>query len=229
MRFIWTIVLSIFLTANYAYAEDKNVFKDKKEKLSYSMGMDIGKKLKGQSIEIDPVIFSRGLKDAYTGSETLLTDEDVEEILKAFQQELVQKRQERAKKLAEENKEKGEAFLQANKKKEGVVTLPSGLQYEVLKEGTGKTPAPNDKVKVHYVGSLIDGKEFDSSHRRGQPATFPVKGVIKGWTEALQLMKEGAKWKLYVPPSLAYEERGAGNVIGPNETLIFEVDLIAIQ
>ena len=130
---------------------------------------------------------------------------------------------------AEANRQKGEAFLVENQKKEGVITLPSGLQYKVIEEGTGESPKPNDTVVTHYRGTLIDGKEFDSSYRRGEPASFPVNRVIAGWTEALQLMKVGAKWQLFIPPELAYGERGAGRAIGPNAALIFEIELVEIQ
>ena len=142
---------------------------------------------------------------------------------------MMAKQQEMAKKLGEKNKAEGEAFLAENKKKEGVITLPSGLQYKVIKAGTGKKPKATDTVTVHYQGTLIDGKEFDSSYRRGQPVTFPVNGVIPGWTEALQLMEEGAKWQIFIPSSLAYGDRGAGRDIGPHATLIFEIELVSIQ
>jgi FKBP-type peptidyl-prolyl cis-trans isomerase FklB len=147
----------------------------------------------------------------------------------AFQKEMMAKQQELAKKLGEKNKKEGEAFLSENRKKEGIKALPSGLQYKVVKAGTGKKPKSTDTVTTHYRGTLIDGTEFDSSYRRGQPASFPVSGVIAGWTEALQLMEEGAKWQLFIPPNLAYGERGAGSQIGPNATLIFEIELISIQ
>jgi FKBP-type peptidyl-prolyl cis-trans isomerase FklB len=142
---------------------------------------------------------------------------------------MVAKQQEMVKKLGEKNKVEGEAFLAENKKKEGVITLPSGLQYKVIKAGTGKKPKATDTVTVHYQGTLTDGKEFDSSYRRGQPVTFPVNGVIPGWTEALQLMEEGAKWQVFIPSSLAYGDRGAGRDIGPHATLIFEIELVSIQ
>jgi FKBP-type peptidyl-prolyl cis-trans isomerase FklB len=147
----------------------------------------------------------------------------------AFQKEMMAKQQELAKRLGEKNKKEGEAFLSENRKKEGIKALPSGLQYKVVKAGTGKKPKSTDTVTTHYRGTLIDGTEFDSSYRRGQPASFPVSGVIAGWTEALQLMEEGAKWQLFIPPNLAYGERGAGSQIGPNATLIFEIELISIQ
>ena len=158
-----------------------------------------------------------------------MTDEEIHDVLTTFKKEFVAKQQELAKQQGEKNKKEGEIFLEANKKKEGVQTLPSGLQYKVLKAGSGKKPAATDTVTVHYRGTLIDGKEFDSSYERGKPATFPVNGVIPGWTEALPLMEEGAKWMLFIPPTLAYGERGAGREIGPNATLIFEVELISIE
>jgi FKBP-type peptidyl-prolyl cis-trans isomerase FklB len=158
-----------------------------------------------------------------------MTEQEVNETLTAFQKEMAAQQAERNKILVEKNKKEGEIFLAENKKKEGVVTLPSGLQYKVIKEGTGETPKLTDTVTVNYSGTLIEGTEFDSSYRRGQPATFPVKGVIAGWTEALQLMKVGSKWQLFIPSNLAYGERGAGRDIGPNTTLIFDVELLSIK
>jgi FKBP-type peptidyl-prolyl cis-trans isomerase FklB len=174
-------------------------------------------------------MFSKGIKDVLSGGTLMMTEQEVQETLTNFQKDLAEKQATRQKELAEKNKKDGEAFLAENMKKEGVKTLPSGLQYKVIKEGTGRTPKETDTVVTHYKGSLIDGSEFDSSYKRGQPATFPVKGVIKGWTEALQLMKEGSTWQLFVPADLAYGERGAGSVIGPNATLIFEVELLSIK
>ena len=158
-----------------------------------------------------------------------MTEQEMKETLTGLQKELIEKQAERNKQIAEKNKKEGEAFLAANKTKEGVKTLPDGLQYKVIKEGTGKTPTEKDSVVCNYRGTLTDGTEFDSSYKRGQPATFPVKGVIPGWTEALKMMKEGSKWELFIPSNLAYGERGAGNVIGPNATLIFEIELISVK
>jgi len=214
---------------SHANAEEKKALQTAKEKQSYSIGADIGSKLKSQSIDIDTDLFSQGLKDAFSGGKLLLTEQEMKDTLTALQKELMEKQAERNKQLGEKNKKEGEAFLSENKKKEGVKTLPSGLQYKVIKEGTGKTPKAEDTVVTNYRGTLIDGTEFDSSLKRGQPATFPVKGVIPGWTEALQLMKEGSKWELFIPSNLAYGERGAGGVIGPNATLIFEIELISVK
>lgn len=231
MKLFVTMALGVVLLAGQANAEEKKAFQTPKEKQSYSMGADIGKRLQAQSIEVDPDVFAQGLKDTLSGGKVLMTDQEIKENLTALQKELMEKQAARTKQLAEKNKKDGEAFLAENKKKEGVITLPSGLQYKVIKEGSGKTPKAEDTVSTHYRGTLIDGTEFDNSQKRGhgEPAAFPVKGVIPGWTEALQLMKEGSKWELYVPSSLAYGENGAGNVIGPNATLIFEIELISVQ
>jgi FKBP-type peptidyl-prolyl cis-trans isomerase FklB len=169
------------------------------------------------------------LKDSYGGGETLLTEDEVRKTLADFQQKQFSRQAETMRKLAEKNKADGEKFLAENAKKEGVKTLPSGLQYKEITPGKGKSPKATDNVTTNYRGTLIDGTEFDSSYKRGQPATFPVSGVIPGWTEALQLMKEGGKWQLFVPSNLAYGEGGEGRVIGPNATLIFEVELISVK
>ena len=202
--------------------------KTDKDKLSYAVGMNIGRSIHSQSMEIDPAILLRGLKDEMAGK-TVMTDMEAHNTLMQAQQEAKKKIDETRQASMEPNKKAGDAFLAANKTKEGVVTLPSGLQYKILKEGTGPKPTPADSVVCNYRGTLIDGKEFDSSYKRGQPATFPVGQVIKGWTEALQLMPVGSKWQLFVPADLAYGDRGAGADIGPGSTLIFEVELISIK
>lgn len=212
-----------------AFAADAPELKSDKEKLSYSIGMDIGEKLKQQSIDVDTELLARGLKDRYGGGKTILTEDEARQAFTEFQKQQMAKQAETMRKLAEKNKADGEKFLAENAKKEGVKTLPSGLQYKEITPGKGKSPKATDNVTTNYRGTLIDGTEFDSSYKRGQPATFPVSGVIPGWTEALQLMKEGGKWQLFVPSNLAYGERGAGREIGPNATLIFEVELISVQ
>ena len=221
--------LSILFLAFQVSAEENLVLKNQKDRASYIIGMEIGKTFKKQSIDIDADILTRGIKDAISGEKPLLTEQEIQETMAAFQKEAMAKQMELAKALGEKNKREGEAFLVKNKEKGGVKTLPSGLQVLVIKAGTGKKPNINDSVTTHYRGTLIDGTEFDSSYKRGQPVTFPVSGVIAGWTEALQLMEEGAKWQLFIPPNLAYGERGTGDVIGPNATLIFEIELISIQ
>ncbi|MGA2336244.1 MAG: FKBP-type peptidyl-prolyl cis-trans isomerase [Terriglobales bacterium] len=204
----------------------------RKEKFSYALGMDIGKQvagnLKKQSMEVDWNLVSQGLKDATSGGKTRLTEDEAKAVLNEVQAEVHKEQQEKAQKAAATNKTEGEAFLAANKAKENVVTVPSGLQYKVLTAGTGPKPTASDQVVCNYRGTLINGTEFDSSYKRGQPATFGVGQVIKGWTEALQLMPVGSKWQLFIPSSLAYGERGAGAEIGPNATLIFEVELLSI-
>ncbi len=205
------------------------VLNTQKDKTSYAIGMNVGKGLHRDSVDIDPAILLRGLKDALAGGKTLLTDQEAQATLTALQNDLRKKQQEMRQQATETNKKEGEVFLAANKTKDGVVALPSGLQYKILQEGTGPKPAATDSVVCNYRGTLLDGKEFDSSYKRGQPATFPVNGVIKGWTEALQLMTVGSKWQLFVPSELAYGDRGAGADIKPGATLIFEVELLSIQ
>lgn len=228
MRYFTIALLCVVGMASSVSAGEPGL-KGEKEKISYSMGMDLGMKLKQQSVEFDSDVFVRGLQDALADKKPLLTEQEIRETLSDFQKKLIAKQAEKMKEIAEMNKKEGDAWLEENKKKEGVVTLPSGLQYKVITEGTGKMPKETDTVTTQYRGTLIDGKEFDSSYKRGEAATFPVKGVIAGWKEALQLMKVGAKWQLFVPAELAYGERGAGNVIAPNSTLIFEVELLSIK
>lgn len=222
-------VLGIVLLACQVNAGENLVLKDQKDKVSYSIGMNIGNNLKKQSFDVNPDVLAQGIKDALSGSKALMTEQEVNETIMAFQKEMSAKQIERLKELGEKNKKEGEAFLAENKKKECIITLPSGLQYKVINEGTGETPELTDVVTVNYRGTLIDGTEFDSSYRRGQPATFPVNAVIAGWAEALQLMKVGSKWQLFIPSDLAYGERGAGRDIGPNATLIFDVELLSIK
>jgi len=210
--------------------------KTEDDKVSYSLGFSMGKNFKKDELKINLEIYQKGIKDGSTGSKQLLDEEETKKIMMAFQQKMRARQQaegkkqmEGRKKQGEPNKEKGTKFLEENKTKEGVVTLKSGLQYKILKKGTGASPKPTDTVKCNYKGITIDGKEFDSSYKRGEPATFAVNRVIKGWTEGLQLMKEGGKWQFFIPAELAYGERGAGQDIGPNEALIFEVELLGIE
>ena len=219
------IILAFLFLVSQVNAQENLVLKSQKDKMSYIIGMDIGNNLKTQSIDVEPNILAKGVKDALTGGKPLLTEQEIRETMTAFQNEMRVKQEV----VARKNKEQGDSFLAENKKKEGVKTLQSGLQYKVIKMGVGKKPKLNDYVTTHYRGTLIDGTEFDSSYKRGQPTTLKVKGVIKGWTEALQLMKEGSKWQLFIPPELAYGERGAGSTIPPSSTLVFEVELISVQ
>lgn len=204
-------------------------FKSDKERQSYAVGMNIGESIHRQPVELDVNLLVQGLKDSIAGSKTLLTDDEAKAALSELGQQVKTKQEDKAKQAAESSKKEGETFLAANKTKPGVVTTPSGLQYKILQPGTGPKPTATDKVVCNYKGTLINGTEFDSSYKRGQPATFPVGQVIKGWTEALQLMPVGSKWQLFVPADLAYGDRGAGNDIPPGTTLIFEVELLSIE
>lgn len=193
------------------------------------MGMNLGTGLHRQGITLDPALVARGMKDAQSGGKTLLNEDEARAALTQFQATIRGKMEAKSKEEDASNRKAGEDFLAANKSKPGVVTLPDGLEYKVLQEGTGPKPTASDTVKCDYKGTLINGKEFDSSAKHGGPAEFPVGGVIKGWTEALQMMPVGSKWELYVPPDLAYGDRGAGADIGPGDTLIFEVSLLSIE
>lgn len=229
MRIRTLAAVALLFFAVPALAEEAPSFKDAKEKQSYAIGMDIANNLKRQNVEIDPALLVKGVQDVYGGGKTLLSDEEVREVLTSLQKDLMQKAQAQALEMAEKNRKEGEAFLGENRKKEGVVTLESGLQYKVIRTGDGPTPKATDTVEVNYRGTLIDGTEFDSSYKRGQTVTFPVSGVIAGWTEALQKMKVGDKWQLFIPSDLAYGQRAVGRDIGPNSTLIFEVELLGIK
>jgi len=207
--------------------EKADVFKTEMDKVSYIIGTQIGENLKKAEIDVNLELLMQGIKDTLEGKEPALSQAEMQKVYSDWQQRMRAKQLAKQKKEAAENLAAGTAFLEANKAKQGVKVLPSGLQYKVITEGTGNTPTADDKVKTHYRGTLIDGTEFDSSYKRNKPAEFPVKGVIKGWTEALQLMKEGSKWELYIPANLAYGERGRPG-IPPNSTLIFEIELIEI-
>ncbi|MBI5328030.1 MAG: FKBP-type peptidyl-prolyl cis-trans isomerase [Deltaproteobacteria bacterium] len=229
MKILLAAALGIVFLAAQVNAGDNTVLKNEKDKISYGIGLSIGSNFKGQSVDINPDVLLRGIKDALSGSKPLMTEKEIQEIMAAFQKEMTAKQAERMKVLAEKNKKDGEAFLTENKKKDGVKTTSSGLQYKIIKAGSGAKPKTTDSVTVNYRGTLIDGKEFDNSYKRGEPATFSLNGIIPGWVEALQLMPVGSKWQLFLPPSLAYGERGTGREIGPNTALIFEIDLVSIN
>lgn len=229
MRRVWIAILGLGLLAAQASAEEAPVLKTEKDKMSYGIGAEAGRNFKRLGVEVDTDLLVRGLRDALSGEQLLMTDEEIRATMTAYQAEARQKQAQAARLAAENNKKAGEAFLADNKTKEGVVTLPSGLQYKILKAGEGKTPTDADTVECNYRGTLINGAEFDSSYRRGQPATFKVTGVIPGWREALKLMPVGSKWQIFIPPQLAYGERGVGRDIGPNATLIFDLELLAIK
>jgi FKBP-type peptidyl-prolyl cis-trans isomerase FklB len=229
MNHLLTVILSIAFLFSVCHAQEKLELKDQKDKESYSLGYQFGQNLKFQGVDVNLDIYTSGIKDALGGKEPRMSQEDIRATITNLQQRLQAARQKELKEMAAKNLDESKKFLSENQKKEGIKTLPSGLQYKVLAEGSGKMPKADDNVTVNYKGTLIDGTEFDSSYKRGQPATFKVNGVIKGWTEALQLMKEGSKWQLFIPPDLAYRERGAGRTIPPSSTLIFEVELISVK
>lgn len=222
-------VLVCFVASPVSAAPD-NKLTNEQDKMSYSIGANVGKNLKRQAINVRSESFMKGLNEGLTGKLTLMTEQDVENSLMALQQKIVTAENQKRLADAEENKHKSQAFLDENKKKPGVVVLTSGLQYEVLKSGPASATPPHetDSVVTHYKGTLIDGTEFDSSYS-GQPATFPVNALIPGWTEALLLMRPGDKWKLYIPSNLAYGEQGMGAKIGPNQALVFELELLSIK
>ena len=222
-RFI--IIVSASLLALPLFGQEKSPqLKDQKEKVSYAIGMNIGLNLSRQKVDINPDLLVTGIKDAIAGKPQL-TQDQVKEVMTQFEKDMEQKQ----KAAGEKNKADGAKFLEENKKKEGVKATASGLQYKVMKEGTGSQPKATDMVTVNYRGTLIDGTEFDSSYKRGQPATFPLNGVIKGWTEGLQLMKPGSKYQFFVPSNLAYGERSVGPDIAANATLIFDVELLEVK
>ncbi len=226
-KFLAFVFVSLLAAAPVSAAED-STFKSDQEKNSYALGQQLGKDLKKGGVTIDSAMVAAGIKDALAGT-SRMDEAEIAAAMEGLQKEMMQAQMAAREEMAAENTKKGKEFLEANAKKKGVTTTKSGLQYEVIEKGKGKTPGANDKVTVHYRGTLIDGTEFDSSYQRGNPATFPVSGVIPGWTEALQLMKEGAKYKLVIPSELAYGERGAGQVIGPNAPLVFDVELIKVE
>jgi len=225
MKSKWILTLfGIVLMASQVNAKQTLTLKNEREKMSYIMGMDIGENIRRQAIDVDPDIFLKGIRDVLTGTKPLLTEQEIREFAARFQKEMMENQQA----LTEKNKKEGEAFLSGDKKKEGIVILPSGLQYKVIKVGIGRKPQPTDKVTIHYRARLLNGTEFDSSYRRGQPEILQVNEVMPGLMEALTLMQEGAKWLLYIPPDLGYGERGAGGRIGPNAAVLFEAELISI-
>jgi len=228
MKYVLTTILIIAFLFTSCFAAEKPELKDQKDKESYSLGYQFGQSLKYQGLDINLEVYISGIQDALSGSKPQLSEEEIRQTVAELQKRFIAVREKEIKEMSAKNLAAGKAFLEENKKKEGVKTLPSGLQYKVLAEGSGKTPKATDSVTVNYRGALIDGTEFDSSYKRGTPATFQVNRVIRGWTEALQLMKESSKWQLFVPPELAYGEQGTGP-IPPNSTLLFEVELISVK
>lgn len=228
MRIILVAVIALLMVSCGQQAAVTSLDTDL-QKTSYSLGADFGKNVKSTGMELDVDAVVQGLRDAMAEKELLLEEDQIRELLITFGQDARKKMTEKRQADAVNAKMEGEKFLEENKSKEGVVTLESGLQYKVVSEGSGAKPKATDRVSVHYRGRLLSGKEFDSSYKRGMPAEFGVNEVIKGWTEALQLMPVGSKWELYIPANLAYGERGAGNDIPPGATLVFEVELLGIK
>lgn len=227
--FVVVALIVVILVVGQVQAEEKGIPKEKKEKIGYSIGVDLGREMKNLSIEIDADMVARGVKDAFT-DKTQLSDDEMRAVLADLNKEAQNRRNEKKKTLGPKNKVEGETFLKENAQKNGVVTLPSGLQYRILKEGTGKIPNMNDTVIVHYKGTLIDGTEFDNSRKRNQLAEFVIgKNVLPGWNEALQKMKVGSQWLVIVPSNLAYGEMGAGEIVGPNAVLMFDIELLAVK
>lgn len=225
--FKFLVIPALALGTSGALASTK--LNSEKDKVSYMIGYQIGSNFKRDGLEVDLNMVLNGMKEASTGVASPLSAEESQKLMTDLQKNLQAKAEAKQKSDGEKNSKEGKAFLEENAKKKDIVKLPSGMQYKVLTAGKGDSPKATDTVKTHYRGTLINGTEFDSSYKRGQPATFPVNGVIKGWTEALQLMKPGAKWQLFIPSELAYGEGGAGESIGPNSTLIFEVELLSIE
>ncbi len=228
MKIAWNTFLIMGLIASSgSAAEPKTALKDQKDKLSYSIGMQIGGQFKAQGIEVNADMLAQAIKDTLAGGKGLLTDAEAREVMQKWQADMMAKETAKATEGGAKNRKEGAAFLAANSKKEGVKTLPSGLQYKIVKAGTGKIPKASDTVTTHYRGTFIDGNEFDSSYKRGEPASFPVGGVIAGWTEALKLMPVGSKWQLFIPSDLAYGDQGRSG-IPASSTLIFDIELISI-
>ncbi|NOY72650.1 MAG: FKBP-type peptidyl-prolyl cis-trans isomerase [Gammaproteobacteria bacterium] len=225
MRTISKIAGSIALLSLFPVANADNALKSEKEKFSYAVGVQMAQQLRSQGMEVDANAFSQAISDILSGSKPKLSEEEMQAAFTSFQE----KRQAVVKKQAEENQTAGKAFLENNKKEKDITVLDNGLQYKIITAGSGKKPSASDTVTVHYQGTLINGDEFDSSISRGEPATFPVNGVIKGWQEILPLMSTGSKWKVFVPSELAYGDRGAGAQIAPHSTLIFEIELLSIK
>lgn len=226
----WLIgLVGIISLSNVCVADDKLVLQDENDRINYSVGYQIGGDFSAQGMTLVPEVLVQGIEDAISEGQPMMTPEEMRTTLVNFKKMIVAAQNEQNKAVAEKNRVEGQEFLAQNSKKEGVVVLPSGLQYRILKEGKGESPQPSDTVTVHYRGRLVDGTEFDSSYSRNEPATFPANRVIQGWQEALQLMKPGAKYELFIPPDLGYGKSGGGGKIGPDSTLIFEVELLAIE
>jgi FKBP-type peptidyl-prolyl cis-trans isomerase FklB len=229
MNFRWVAVVGIVLLAAQASAGETPALKTQKERTSYGIGVDSARNFQRLGLDLDLEVLIRAMRDVYGGGKLLMSEEDLRAVKSAYRDELRAKQAEAGKRTAEENKKAGAAFLAENRGKEGVVTLPSGLQYRILTAGDGRKPTDADSVECHYRGTLLDGTEFDSSYGKERPAKFTLRrGIIDGWREALKLMPAGSKWQLFVPPHLAYGEKGTGRHVGPNATLVYELELLKV-
>ena len=228
MKYIAAVILSIGFWFNFCFAGENPELKDLKDKESYSLGYQFGQNMKAQGVEINLDVYVSGIQNALRGSKPLLSQEEMQKTVSDLQKRVMAAYQKGLRERADKNLVDGKAFMEENKKKEGVKALPSGLQYQILAEGSGKMPKATDEVTVNYKGFLLDGTEFDNSYKRGVPSDFRLDKIIRGWTEALQLMNEGAKWRIFIPPDLGYGERGAGPV-PPYSVLIFEVELVSVK
>jgi FKBP-type peptidyl-prolyl cis-trans isomerase FklB len=229
MRYLFTTIVSVGLLLGICQAAEKIELKDQKERESYSFGYQFGQALKAQGIDLDLDTYLSGVRDALSAKEPSMSADEIRAAINGVQQRVMAEREKALKEQSEKNLSAGKSFLAENGKKEGVKMLPSGLEYRIIAEGDGPIPKPDEIVTVHYRGSLLDGTEFDSSYKQGEPVTFPLQGIIAGWSEVLQLMKTGSKWQIFLPPELAYGERSPGPAIPPNSTLIFEIELIAVN
>jgi FKBP-type peptidyl-prolyl cis-trans isomerase FklB len=229
MKFIVAAAIGVVFIGCQSNKQDEVQFKSRKDSVSYAIGLDIGRNLKRQAIELDLDVLAHGMKDMYTGGKTSLTDSESQSVTAEYRKQRMARHVQELKALGEKNQKAGEAYLAENKIRDSVIALPSGLQYKILKMGSGRKPKAGQTVTVNFRGSLLDGTEFENSYSSGEPVTYSVNGVIKGWTEALEMMPVGSKWTLYIPPGLAYGERGSGQVIPPNATLIFELELLQVK
>ncbi|MCX7770261.1 MAG: FKBP-type peptidyl-prolyl cis-trans isomerase [Proteobacteria bacterium] len=221
--------LLFILSSFTSYAEESQLLKTEKDKVNYSIGVNLINNFKQQEIDIDLDLVIKGMKDAYNGNKLLLSPEEIKKSLDIYQTAVRQKRATNFSKISEENKKKGDAFLSENSKREGVVTLQSGLQYKIIKKGEGKIPTENDVVECNFIGTLIDGTEFENTYKKGNPAILKVSTAIPGLREALKIMPLGSKWQIFIPPKLAYGTKKVGSYIGPNSVLIYELELISVK
>jgi FKBP-type peptidyl-prolyl cis-trans isomerase len=229
MKAFALIILGAMMATQSLDAQQAKSLSTKKQKISYGIGREMGRNIRQQEADVDLDALLKGMKDGVSNAKPAIAEEEIQALLEAYSREMMEKQTSKAKEQGDKNKKAGEAFLASNKKKDGVTTLANGIQYRILKAGNGPKPTKDKTVVCHYRGTLTDGTEFDSSIKRNEPATFPVVNVIQGWQEILPMMPVGSKWEVVIPSNLGYGERGTGGAIGPNATLIFEIELLSIQ